>query len=120
VTELLGLPWPLGGVDNLRSLVYRDNLAHALVLGALRAGPCSGTYTIADCEFSTAGLVRALAQALGKRAYVLPCPDALFPLACVALRRPGIYQRLAGSLVVDSSAVRTALGRSMSIMWKSS
>jgi UDP-glucose 4-epimerase len=107
---LLGLPWPLGAIDNLRSLVYRDNLAHALVLAALKTGPCTGTYTIADCEFSTADLVRALALAMGRRAWVLPCPDALFRFACLAVRRPGIYQRLAGSLVVDSSAVRTALG----------
>lgn len=106
----LGLPLPLAAIDNRRSLVYRDNLAAAFALAALAPASCAGTFTIADCEFSTPGLVRALARAMGRKARLLPCPDAALRFFLGMLGGAGLHRRLAGSLVVDSSAVRAALG----------
>jgi nucleoside-diphosphate-sugar epimerase len=106
-----GLPLPLGHVRNARSLVFVDNLADAIARAALdRAAPRRArTFLVADDEApSTPELVRAIAHALGKRVRLFPAPG--LALALRAVGRGGVAQRLLGSLVVDSTAIRAALG----------
>ncbi|CAA7622643.1 UDP-glucose 4-epimerase [Magnetospirillum sp. LM-5] len=99
-----GLPLPLGGLTNRRSLVGIDNLADALAfLLERRAG---GTFLIRDGEdVSTSQLLRLLGDGLGRPARLMPLPAFLFRL----LGRSGTIRRLTGSLVVDDSPLR-ALG----------
>jgi UDP-glucose 4-epimerase len=91
----LGLPLPLASVKNRRSLVYVGNLADAIVrcLGA------QGTYLVSDGPgVSAPELCEGLGRALGRPARLLPFPSAWLPA------------KLAGSLEVDDSAIRRALG----------
>ncbi|OAN54987.1 NAD-dependent epimerase/dehydratase family protein [Magnetospirillum moscoviense] len=99
-----GLPLPLGGLANRRSLVGIDNLADAL--GFLLERRAAGTFLIRDGEdVSTSQLLRLLGAGLGRPARLIPLPAILFRL----LGRSGTIRRLTGSLVVDDSPLR-ALG----------
>ena len=104
------MPLPLSSIDNRRSLIYVGNLVDAIVK-AIDAPQAAGrTYLVADGEdVSTPGLVRALAQALGVRPRLLPCPSALMRLGAALTGREGEVSRLTGSLQVDSARIRREL-----------
>lgn len=90
-----GIPLPLASVGNRRSLIYLGNLVDAIVRSLGR----EGTFVVSDGESrSTPQLCRELGQALGRAARLFPFPAALLP------------EKLAGSLEVDDSAIRKALG----------
>lgn len=106
-----GLPLPFAALENRRSFIYRDNLVDLLAVTATHP-TASGLTLLArdDADFSTAQLIRALAAGLGREPRLFPVPTAL--LASFAVL-PGIGPRLArltGSLQVDDSATRAALG----------
>lgn len=104
----LGLPLPLGGIDNRRSLVGVDNLAHALAF--LAGHNAQGRFLIKDGEdISTPELIRRLGQGLGRPALLLPVPPALLRAAGACLGKRAAVERLTGSLVVDDAPLR-ALG----------
>jgi UDP-glucose 4-epimerase len=70
-----GWPLPFGAIENQRSLIHVDNLADA-VRHALVCHP--GTYHPKDSrDFSTANLVRLLAQGMERRCILMPVPVAL-------------------------------------------
>jgi nucleoside-diphosphate-sugar epimerase len=106
-----GLPLPFAALDNRRSLIFRDNLVDLLAVAA--AHPAAAGATLLACDdvdFSTPGLIRALSAGLGRKARLFPVSAALFA-ALVPL--PGLGPRLArltGTLQVDDSATRQALG----------
>jgi nucleoside-diphosphate-sugar epimerase len=104
-----GLPLPLAAIQNVRSLVYVENLADALCAAATHT-EAEGTYTVADCALSTPDLVRALARALGRPARLVHCPPALLRWSARVVGRAAMVRRLTDSLVVDATAVSAALG----------
>jgi nucleoside-diphosphate-sugar epimerase len=99
-----GLPLPLASVDNRRSLLYVRNLADA-VIRCLDAPQAAGrTFNVTDgAAVSVPELCRRLGAALGRPARLFPFPPALLSLA------PPL-RRLTGSLELDDSALREALG----------
>jgi nucleoside-diphosphate-sugar epimerase len=102
---------PLASVANRRSLIYVGNLADAVVAAIDAPGAAGRTFLAADPEdVSTPDLVRAIAQALGTRARLLPCPVALLHLGAMLAGRGGDVERLTGSLQVDASLLRRELG----------
>jgi nucleoside-diphosphate-sugar epimerase len=106
-----GLPLPFAGIDNRRSLIFRDNLVDLIALAAIHPAAAGATLLARDGEdFSTPRLIRALAAGLGREARLFSVPDAIF----AALRSlPAIgpkLARLTQSLQVDDSATRDALG----------
>lgn len=104
----LGLPLPLARIDNRRSMVGLHNLADAL--GFLLERRAAGTYLVRDDgDLSTAQLIRALADAMGKTSPLVPVPTMLLSLAARLLGRAAVAQRVLGSLVVDDTPLR-ALG----------
>ncbi len=106
-----GVPLPLASVANRRSLVYVGNLADAVVAAIDSPAAAGRTFLAADAEdLSTPDLVRGIAQALGTRARLLPCPAALLNLAAALAGRRADAERLTGSLQVDASALRRDLG----------
>ena len=106
-----GLPLPFAALDNRRSLIFRDNLVDLLAVAA--AHPAAAGATLLACDdvdFSTPGLIRALSAGLGRKARLFPVSAALF---AVLAPLPGLGPRLArltGTLQVDDSATRQALG----------
>ncbi|NNC27756.1 SDR family oxidoreductase [Longimicrobium terrae] len=106
-----GLPLPLGGVRNRRSLVYVGNLAHAIVTCVDAPGAAGGTFLVSDGPaVSTAELVRRMGVALGRPARLLPVPPGLIRAAAGLLGRSGAAERLTSSLEVDDGALRRAAG----------
>jgi nucleoside-diphosphate-sugar epimerase len=90
-----GWPLPLASIENRRSLVYVGNLVDAI----RRSIGTPGTFLVSDGEpISTPALCRELGAALGRPARLFPFPPALLP------------GKLARSLEIDDSAIRTALG----------
>ncbi len=105
-----GTPLPLGSIENRRSLVYVGNLVDAIVKALDAPGAAGRTYLVSDGEdVSTPDLVRALAQALGVRPRLLPCPPALLQFGAALAGKRAELARLTGSLQVDSAALRREL-----------
>lgn len=106
-----GLPLPFAALNNRRSLLFRDNLVDLLAAAAIHPAAAGMTLLARDdADLSTPELIRALAAGLGREARLFPIPTAL--LAALS-PLPGIGPRLArltGSLQVDDSATRSALG----------
>jgi len=106
-----GLPLPLGLVRNRRSLLHVDNLALALALACERPEAVGRAYLLRDGQdLSTAGLVRLIAEGLGRPARLLPVPPVLLRLAAACLGRGAAARRVLGDLCVDDAAIRRELG----------
>ena len=115
-----GLPLPLGGIRNRRSMLFVGNLAAAL-LALLRLPATSEIFFVSDGrDVSSPELVRLIGDALGRKVRLLPVPASAFraagragdmisriwpnPLTSAAVGR------LLGSLAVDDSALARATG----------
>jgi nucleoside-diphosphate-sugar epimerase len=105
-----GIPLPLASVRNLRSLVYVENLADALIRCATHPAAAGQTYLVSDGEdVSTPGLLRQLGDAMGRPARLFPWPAALLKLAGRLVGKADQVERLLGSLQVDSGKIRREL-----------
>jgi len=101
-----GIPLPLAAIDNLRSLVYVENLADFLLLCATSPAAAGERFVISDTDVSTPGLIRAIATAMGRPARLFPVPVALLRLLGRLSGRLLSVQRLCESLAVDPSHCR--------------
>lgn len=106
-----GWPLPLGSVHNRRSMVYLDNLIDLIWHCCHRPQAVGRTFLVSDgVDVSTAQLVRALASAMGRRAWLLPCPPSFLYWGAWLAGRRGVAERLLGSLQVDIAATEHCLG----------
>jgi nucleoside-diphosphate-sugar epimerase len=106
----LGVPLPLGRIDNRRSLVYVGNLVDAIEASVRREAAGGNTWLVSDGEdLSTPELVRRLARALNKPARLAPVPVRLLRFAGMLSGRSAAVERLVDSLQVDSTAIRLGL-----------
>ncbi|OLL33005.1 NAD-dependent dehydratase [Burkholderia sp. SRS-W-2-2016] len=106
-----GLPLPLGAVKSRRSLVYVDNLAHALLHCATDPRATHGCFHVADDDAPTvAELLRMVGDALGRPARLVPVPvGALRLLGKLTGLGPQIG-RLTDSLQLDTGRLKRELG----------
>lgn len=106
-----GVPLPLAAVtENRRSLVALDNLVDLIVTCLSHPAAANQTFLVSDGEdLSTADLLKRVGVALGHPAYLFKMPDALLKLGATLVNRPGIYQRLCGSLQLDITKTRQLL-----------
>lgn len=105
-----GIPLPLGGLDNRRSLIYVGNLADAILACLTHPNAAGGRFLVQDGQpVSTADLVRSMGQALDRPARLLPLPVSVMELGAKLAKREAIFDRIAGSLTVDDAAIRRAL-----------
>ncbi len=106
-----GLPLPLGGVQNSRSLVYVGNLADAIIASLEHPQAAGQTFLVSDGEdLSTPELVRGIARALARPARLVPVPAGLLRAGAALAGRSSEADRLLGSLQVDSGKLRRVLG----------
>lgn len=107
-----GLPLPLAAVtENRRSLVALDNLVDLIVTCLNHPAAANQTFLVSDGEdLSTAQLLKRMGAAMGKPARLFYMPPTLLKLGASVLNRPGIYQRLCGSLQLDITKTRQLLG----------
>ena len=107
-----GVPLPLAAVtNNRRSLVALDNLVDLIVSCLHHPAAANQTFLVSDGEdISTAELLKRMGAAMGKPARLFYVPPALLKLGATLLNKPGIYQRLCGSLQLDITKTRQLLG----------
>ena len=106
-----GIPLPLAGANNARSLVYVGNLVDALIACATHPAAAGQTYLVRDGEdVSTALLVEKIAVALGHNSRSFYFPPALLRAAAAVLGRSAQVDRLFGSLRVSDAKIRAELG----------
>jgi nucleoside-diphosphate-sugar epimerase len=106
-----GIPLPLGSVRNRRSLISAWNLCDLIATCLVHPRACAAPVLAADAEaVSTPQLVRLCAEALGTRALLLPLPVQLLRLTCNILGRHAEFERLCGSLVIDTRETCARLG----------
>lgn len=107
-----GWPLPLGNIHNKRSLITLDGLCDVIVSALRRESVGGRTYLVADRDLSTPELVRHLAAEMGRTPLLLPMPARFLQrLASLAGRRRE-FERLVGSLLVDTTHAQTDLGLS--------
>lgn len=107
-----GVPLPLAAVtQNRRSLVALDNLVDLIVTCLHHPAAANQTFLVSDGEdLSTAQLLKRMGAAMGHPARLFCLPPALLKLGAAVLNKPGIYQRLCGSLQLDITKTRQLLG----------
>lgn len=105
-----GLPLPLAGIHNARSLLCVDNLVSAIAAALDRPQPVQGTFLVSDDhDLSTPELIRHIAVALGKKSRLLPCPPSWLLVAAKLLGRRAEAGRMIESLRINSSKLRQEL-----------
>ncbi|MGC2165537.1 MAG: SDR family oxidoreductase [Gallionella sp.] len=106
-----GMPLPLAGARNTRSLVYVGNLVSALIACAANSAAAGQTYLVSDGQdVSTADLVRKIATALECDSRLFYFPLALLRGAARLSGRSGQLTRLFGSLRINNTKLHTELG----------
>ena len=106
-----GIPLPLGAIDNRRSLISVWNLSDLLITCVTHPRAAERPILAADDEVvSTPELVRLCAGFLDTRARLIPVPIALLRLGCRMLGRQADFDRLCGSLTVDTRQMHERLG----------
>lgn len=106
-----GFPLPLGAIThNRRSLVALENLVDLIVTCLEHPNAANQVFLVSDGEdLSTAELLSRLGESLGKPARLFRVPIGLLGLSATLLNRPGIYQRICGSLQLDIGKTRQLL-----------
>ena len=105
------LPLPLGAVHNRRSLVGLGNLGDFIAHCIDHPRAEGESFLVSDgATISTADLLRAMAEALGRRPALLPVPPRLLDGAMRMLGRADLATRLLGDLEVDNGKARERLG----------
>ena len=106
-----GIPLPLGGMRNRRSLVSIGNLISLIVACIDHPAAANQVFLVSDGEdLSTSQLLSRLSRAFGRRARLLPVPEWLLKLAASMFGMQAVAQRLCGSLQVDIDKNRELLG----------
>lgn len=106
-----GLPLPLAVVRNRRSMIYIGNLVDAVLLCLTHAAAPGKTFLLSDGQtVSAPELLRALAVGMERRLRLFPTPPSWLRCVLMVIGRGQDWQRLAGSLAVDDSAIRNQLG----------
>lgn len=104
-------PLPLGAVHNRRSLVSVWTLCDLLLRVVEHPAAADHTWMVSDGEdLSTPELIRRIANAMNRRARLLPVSPALLRVAGRFTGKAAEVRRLCESLMVDISATRTELG----------
>ena len=105
-----GLPLPLAGAKNARSLIYVGNLVDALIICAKQPAAAGQTFLVSDGEdVSTAMLVKKISRALGRGNRSFYLPHVLMRAVGNVLGRSAQIDRLFGSLRVNNEKIRNEL-----------
>lgn len=100
------LPLPLGAIKNQRSFIYVDNLVDAIRHCLTHPKAAGKSFLVSDGEdVSTPELMRRLAHALNRRAYLIPIPSAWIQGLGQLLGKQAAIDRLLGSLYVDITPI---------------
>jgi nucleoside-diphosphate-sugar epimerase len=99
-----GLPLPLGAIThNRRSMVALGNLVDLITVCLSHPAAANQVFLVSDGDdLSTADLLQRTAAALGVKAKLFLMPPIMLKWATKILGQEAIYQRLCGSLQIDT------------------
>ena len=99
-------PLPFGALTAPRSLLSLDNLVAAVDCVLAAPAPLRRPLIVADPEpLGIADMIAALRRGLGRRPGLIPVPPRLIESALRAMGKMELYERVAGPLVADASAL---------------
>ena len=108
-----GVPMPLGGIDNRRSLVALENLLSLLALcsdSGSSPQAANRIFLVSDGPaISTSELLQKVASAYGFRLRLFSVPSKLLFICLKMLGQASFAERLVCSLVVDDTETRRVL-----------
>lgn len=105
-----GVPLPLGGICNKRSLVALDNLVDLIVTCIVHPMAANQVFLAADGEnVSTSELLQRLGKALGKTPRLISVPSWMVKFVAALCGKKMEVQRLYSSLQVDITKTRNRL-----------
>ena len=106
----LGVPLPLGRIENKRSIVAVENLVDLLILCTSHPKAVGQTFMVSDGQDVSIGeLVSMIGIAMDKKVRLLPVPLSLMCGVARVLGKEAVIGRLSGSLQLDISTTRTML-----------
>jgi len=101
------LPLPFAGLGNQRSLLAVDNLVSAVRHSLAQPGMQDETYIVADDgPVSLADMISIMRIACGRRPRLYALPPALFSAPLWLIGRGDLWERIGGTLVVDTAKLR--------------
>jgi nucleoside-diphosphate-sugar epimerase len=99
-------PLPLGALHGRRSLLALDNLVAAIDTVLAAPGRLRRPFLVADpAAVTIPEMITALRRGLNRSPGLIPVPPPLLEMALRVAGRAETYQRLAGSLVADPTAL---------------
>jgi nucleoside-diphosphate-sugar epimerase len=102
-----GMVLPFASVNNVRSMLYVENLVDAIRVCATSSAASGNTYLLCDGEdVSTPTLLRQMGAAMEKPVCLIPCPLTLLKTLGFLLGKSSEVKRLLGSLQIDNSKIR--------------
>lgn len=105
-----GIPLPLAGLHNQRSLVHVVNLVKAIDLLAFSPLAHQQVFHVADAQdYSTTDILIGAGKSLGTQARLFKLPLNLLRGMGALLGKRGMVEQLTGSLQVDSSHIQNTL-----------
>ena len=106
-----GIPLPFACIcNNKRSLVSVTNLVDLIITCIDHPKAVNQIFLVSDdYDVSTSEMVREMATALGKPTWQIPVPVWLYGFAGRLFSKPGIVNRLTGSLQVDITHTKETL-----------
>ena len=106
-----GIPLPLRSVDNARSLVGVINLCDFITCCLDHPAAARQIFNVSDGrDLSTPGMLEAIAAAMNRDVRLWRFPPQLFRVILAALGRGDDFDRLFGSLSVNTDKARDLIG----------
>lgn len=104
-----GYPLPFASINNMRSLLYVGNLAHAIVLCINKSEAANQIYLLHDIDISVPDLLRKLAACMGKKTRLITCPVCVLKILGKITGKGTVMNKITDPLVVDSSEIEREL-----------
>jgi nucleoside-diphosphate-sugar epimerase len=106
----IGIPLPLDGIKNYRSMVSVNNLVSLIKVVTFHPKAANQIFMVSDGDdLSTSALVKGVARGLNKRVWFLPIPVGLARLLLGLFGKGDLSTRLFDSLRVDISKAKHLL-----------
>lgn len=105
-----GVPLPLAGVDNLRSMIHVRNLSKFLWLCLDDARAAGQTFHVRDqSDYSTPQILRGIAATMRRPIRLFRMPVSALRMGARLTKQQGVLQQLVSYLQVDDSHARREL-----------
>lgn len=106
-----GWPLPFANIRNKRTFIFIDNLISAIDAVLINSKAPGNCFLVADNEsWALPDLLREIAEAMGKKLYLLPMPVTVLSSLFKLLRLNNLNTRLFGSLCVSNQRIQQILG----------